>query len=187
MAKRPATVQTAHKTATEISPVDAAEFRAAVHDVRPLPATSTAAAAPRAKPRPRRSLAAAGVADVPAVTHEPLVDAEATLTFRRPGVPESTIRRLRRGQFGIEAKLDLHGEHLSAARGALTEFLSECAAYGFRAVLIVHGKGKRSGHAGPVLKSAVNGWLRREPPVLAFVSARLVHGGAGALYVLLRA
>jgi DNA-nicking Smr family endonuclease len=187
MSKRPLRQQTPDKAADEISGADAEVFRAAVRDVRPLPANAAATVAPRAKPRPRRRVSAAGASDVPAVTHEPQVEAEATLTFRRPGVQESVMRRLRRGQFGIEAKLDLHGEHLGAARAALTEFLSECAAYGFRAVLIVHGKGKRSGHAGPVLKSAVNGWLRREPPVLAFVSARLVHGGSGALYVLLRA
>ena len=43
-----------------------------------------------------------------------------------------------------------------------------------------------SGERGPVLKSKVNHWLRRRDSVLAFVSTRQVHGGTGAVYVLLR-
>jgi DNA-nicking Smr family endonuclease len=52
-------------------------------------------------------------------------------------------------------------------------------------VRIVHGKGLRSGHRGPVLKAAVNAVLRRTGAVLAYVSARPVDGGTGAVYVLL--
>ena len=52
---------------------------------------------------------------------------------------------------------------------------------------IVHGKGYRSGARGPVLKSAVNLWLRRHLDVMAFMSARAIDGGTGAVYVLLRA
>ena len=50
---------------------------------------------------------------------------------------------------------------------------------------IIHGKGLRSGHRGPVLKTAVSAVLRRTGAVLAYVSARPVDGGTGALYVLL--
>jgi DNA-nicking Smr family endonuclease len=53
-------------------------------------------------------------------------------------------------------------------------------------VRIVHGKGKRSGNRGPVLKHLVNHWLQRMDAVLAFGSARAVDGGSGAVYVLLR-
>jgi DNA-nicking Smr family endonuclease len=54
-------------------------------------------------------------------------------------------------------------------------------------VRIIHGKGYRSGARGPVLKTAVNLWLRHHHDVIAFVSARTIDGGTGALYVLLRA
>ncbi len=54
-----------------------------------------------------------------------------------------------------------------------------------RCVRIIHGKGLRSGHRGPVLKAAVNAVLRRTGAVLAYVSARQVDGGTGAVYVLL--
>jgi DNA-nicking Smr family endonuclease len=52
-------------------------------------------------------------------------------------------------------------------------------------VRVIHGKGLGSGHRGPVLKSAVNRWLRRHAAVAAFCSARRIDGGTGALYVLL--
>jgi len=54
-------------------------------------------------------------------------------------------------------------------------------------VRIIHGKGYRSGARGPVLKAALNLWLRRHTDIMAFVSARAIDGGAGAVYVLLRA
>ena len=59
----------------------------------------------------------------------------------------------------------------------------------YDAVKIIHhgAGGPRSGARGPVLKTAVNLWLRRLPDVMAFVSARAMDGGAGAVYVLLRA
>jgi len=50
----------------------------------------------------------------------------------------------------------------------------------------VHGKGLRSGIDGPVLKALVPTLLARWDDVLAFVTARLQHGGSGAVYVLLR-
>jgi DNA-nicking Smr family endonuclease len=57
--------------------------------------------------------------------------------------------------------------------------------HGNRCVRVIHGKGRGSGQRGPVLKSAVNRWLRRHGNVRAFCSARRNDGGTGALYVLL--
>jgi DNA-nicking Smr family endonuclease len=53
-------------------------------------------------------------------------------------------------------------------------------------VRVIHGKGRRSGPRGPVLKNVVNQWLQRNGDVLAFGSARSIDGGSGAVYVLLR-
>jgi len=50
----------------------------------------------------------------------------------------------------------------------------------------VHGKGLRSGSAGPVLKRMTDRVLRRRDDVLAFASARPAQGGTGATVVLLR-
>jgi DNA-nicking Smr family endonuclease len=107
------------------------------------------------------------------------------LAWRRPGVSESTFRRLRKGQIARLAELDLHGMTQAEARLALIEFLAESRGLGLLCVRIVHGKGRGSGDRGPVLKAAVNRWLRRTGTVRAFCSARRPDGGTGAVYVLL--
>ena len=97
------------------------------------------------------------------------------------------MRRLRRGLYPIEDELDLHGLNQSVARDRLADFIARSRDSGRRCVRIIHGKGYRSGARGPVLKTAVNLWLRRHMDVMAFISARAIDGGTGALYVLLRA
>ena len=95
-------------------------------------------------------------------------------------------RRLRRGEYPQEARLDLHGCTVDEARTLLTGFLARARQRGARCVLVVHGKGFRSpGHA-PVLKPRVAYWLAHAPEVTAYVSAQPVDGGTGALYVLLK-
>jgi DNA-nicking Smr family endonuclease len=107
------------------------------------------------------------------------------LVFRREGVSDAVLRRLRRGEYAVRDELDLHGLSQEDARLALNAFLAECEAHGRRCLRVIHGKGNRSGERGPVLKSAVNRWLRRHGTVKAFCSARRNDGGTGAVYVLL--
>ena len=52
---------------------------------------------------------------------------------------------------------------------------------------VVHGKGLGSPGKAPVLKAKVHGWLIQKKEVLAYVQARPLEGGAGALMVLLAA
>lgn len=106
--------------------------------------------------------------------------------YARPHLPERALRRLRAGQFSIEAELDLHGMTRAAARCELKAFLGECARRQIGCVRIVHGKGHRSGPGGPVLKDAVQAWLTQWDDVLGFASAGPRRGGNGAVLVLLR-
>ncbi len=105
--------------------------------------------------------------------------------FARPGVPGSTLRKLRRGQLRVQAELDLHGLSAAEAKGQLRDFLIAALQRNVSCLRIVHGKGLRSGSKGPVLRTMVNDVLRRTRQVLAFASARQVDGGTGAVYVLL--
>ncbi len=101
--------------------------------------------------------------------------------------PEIT-KRLHRGDFSIQAYIDLHGLGVVDARKALENFLKDSITTGKRAVLVVHGRGLSSPDR-PVLKTKVIKWLTRGPWrkwVIAFSSARSCDGGAGATYVLLR-
>ncbi len=165
-------------------------FRAAVRDVRPLRQTKPPPARARRAPQAasRRADEARVLADSLAFDAADLgVESGEELSWRRAGVAESVLRRLRRGQYARRDELDLHGMTQAEARLALLSFLAESTGHGISCVRIIHGKGRGSGQRGPVLKSAVNRWLRRFDTVRAFCSARKMDGGTGALYVLLDA
>lgn len=108
------------------------------------------------------------------------------LSYRLDGVQANTLRKLKRGQYKVEAELDLHGCTLKTAREALADFLLECRQETWKCVRIIHGKGRGSGRRGPVIKASVDYWLRQRAEVAAFCSARPMDGGTGAMYVLLR-
>ena len=91
-----------------------------------------------------------------------------------------------RGQYRVEAELDLHGQHCGPGEAGSARIPGGMLRAQARCVRIVHGKGLRSGHRGPVIRNAVNALLQRTDAVLAFCSARPVDGGTGAIYVLLR-
>ncbi|MFC1811470.1 Smr/MutS family protein [Thermodesulfobacteriota bacterium] len=101
--------------------------------------------------------------------------------------PELT-RRLHRGDYSIQAYIDLHGLSVEYAHEAFEKFIKESITTGKRAVLVVHGRGLSSPDK-PVLKTKLVEWITRSPWrkwVIAFSSARACDGGAGATYLLLR-
>ncbi len=114
------------------------------------------------------------------------LDTGEELYYHRSGVQHGVLRKLRRGQYRVSAVLDLHGMNVVSAHSALRLFLLSAKREHLTCVRIIHGKGKRSRHKGPVLKTKVNHWLRQRDDILAFCSARPVDGGTGAVYVLLR-
>ena len=114
-----------------------------------------------------------------------LTDTGDEISFRRDGVQDGVMRKLKRGEYRVEDVCDLHGLRVDEAKAHLREFLAAAHARQLRCVRIIHGKGKGSGPRGPVLKTAVNTILRKAGPVLAFTSARRVDGGTGAINVLL--
>ena len=115
-----------------------------------------------------------------------LLDTDDQLSFRRPGIGVEITRRLRSGHWSIQRQLDLHGLRVDEAREALGEFIRHAHKLGVRCVRVVHGKGMGSPGKSPVLKGRVQSWLVQKREVLAFVQARPIDGGAGALLVLLQ-
>lgn len=98
-------------------------------------------------------------------------------------------RQLRAGQFSPEAHLDLHGLNADQAMLSLLHFAREQYLAGKRCLLVIPGRGANSPGGVSVLKEELKAWLTRDPlkrVVLAFTTALPRHGGAGALYVLLR-
>ena len=105
------------------------------------------------------------------------------------GLDRRLLRRLRQGNFAVQAHLDLHGMTRQEARPLVESFIVDARARRRRCVLIVHGRGLNSKDQIPVLKESLRVWLakgRIGRSVLAFCSARPSDGGAGAVYVLLR-
>jgi DNA-nicking Smr family endonuclease len=100
----------------------------------------------------------------------------------------AVAKRLHRGDYSIQAFVDLHGLLVKEAEEVFERFLKWAVNTGKTGVLIVHGRGLSSPFE-PVLKKKVVEWLTRGPWrkwVAAYCSARICDGGAGATYVLLR-
>jgi DNA-nicking Smr family endonuclease len=103
-------------------------------------------------------------------------------------VAPEVARRLHRGNYSIQAHVDLHGLSVHDAGEVFERFLRWAVITGKTGVLIIHGRGFSS-PSEPILKNKVIEWLVRGPWrkwVIAYSSARLCDGGAGATYILLR-
>lgn len=164
-------------------------FRDLVGKVRPVKQDRVPPHRPKRKPVPEQSRrdAAAVMRSLLSDEYDPAdVETGEELFYVRPGLQHSVIRKLRRGQYAIEAELDLHGCTVPQARERLDTFLRSARGVGKRCVRVVHGKGKTSEGKLPVLKGKVNVWLRQKGDVMAFCSAIPRDGGTGAVYVLLK-
>ncbi len=170
---------------------DVDAFRQAMRDVRRLRNIADKAAPATPKPPARARFTRADQVEVLRESLLPPSDDTILATgddlnFRRPHIPETVLVKLRRGQFAVDAEIDLHGMTGAEAKAALRDFVTAAVQRRSSCVRIIHGKGRRSGPRGPVLKNVVNQWLQRIDHVQAFGSARHVDGGSGAVYVLLR-
>jgi|SRR5580704_8726338 DNA-nicking Smr family endonuclease len=141
------------------------------------PATAKPETAPaaRAKPSGRSPQTAAPRLAHPTRPKEAAADVDPNLH-----------RRLARGRESLAARIDLHGMTQDAARAALTGFIRRAVDDGWRAVLVITGKGV-SGDG--VLRRRVPDWLAEAPireHVAGVSEAHRRHGGEGALYVALK-
>ncbi len=165
-------------------------FAASVGPVTPLaPQRRAHLPAPKPQPVPHQRQADEQAALREALSDE--VDVESLLltddglSFRRAGVGPDVVTRLRRGQWAIQAQIDLHGLTREEAREALVAFVRQAVRRGQRCLRVVHGKGHGSPGRQPVLKAKVQRWLAQLSEVIAFAQASGPQGGAGALIVLL--
>ena len=173
-------------TARRPIPDDAALFRAAMHDVKPLPRREgkiarRLPAVADAAPTPRKAAKAQAPASPRAVVAPPAAKAN-------PGIDRRTADRLRKGEMAIERRIDLHGMTQDHAHATLDRFIAAAWGDGMRMLLVITGKGN-VGSGGGVLRRSVPRWLaagEHAARVLRIETAQPRHGGSGALYVLLR-
>ena len=118
-----------------------------------------------------------------------IADSDEFIEGHSRGLDPRVVRKLRKGEFAVQAHVDLHGLLKEEAKAALEAFLARSRQDGKRCVLVVHGRGLHSKDQVPVLKEALKRWMhtaRFARHVLGFSSARPHDGGTGAMYVLLR-
>jgi DNA-nicking Smr family endonuclease len=163
-------------------------FREAMQGTKPIARKKrVVASAPPAKPDNAESKPASPKPKPSPVVRPVPPPAKPPLNAGRiADLDKRTGERFKRGEMEIDAKIDLHGLTQAEAHDRLQSFLAKAASGGKRCVLIVTGKG--AGGWG-VLRDSVPRWLN-EPEMrrhlLAFAQAQPRHGGAGALYALLK-
>lgn len=102
-------------------------------------------------------------------------------------------RQLSRGIVSPDCTIDLHGHNLNSAYDLLDTALARAIAGGDRVVLLITGKPPRPTserpHARGAIRAAIGDWLagsRHAAAIAAVRGAHPRHGGAGALYIVLR-
>lgn len=155
--------------------------------VRPLRSQS---AAIEPAPEPPASIAAPGAPiGIAAPPARPAPKAAA-----KPGetLDGTWDRRLSRGGVQPDFTVDLHGHNLAAAYDLLDRKLEAAIAMEARIILLITGKppsDDRRPVARGAIRAAVGDWLassRHAGRIAAVRGAHPRHGGAGALYIVLR-
>ena len=174
---------------------DVALFRNAVKDAAPLEKNDRADLS-RPKPKPHalqrdadelKALEASQLALYPSpMSWDIGADIEDEQSFLRSAVSPELLRKLRRGQWTINAEIDLHHHNQDEAHEALQVFMQKARSQGWRCVRVIHGKGLSSHQKIPVLRNKVRRWLQQKDEVLAYCEPRPNGGGSGAVLVLLR-
>jgi DNA-nicking Smr family endonuclease len=164
-----------------LSAEEAALWRKVVETVRPLdgvpptPEVPPEAPAPRPRPRPAPAPAPPRVRAGPGTTLDAGWD-----------------RRLARGLVQPDLVVDLHGHNLATAYDLLDRRLEQAVGQESRLILLVTGKPPREDRrpvARGAIRAAVGDWLaasRHAGAIAAVRGAHPRHGGAGALYIVLR-
>ncbi len=111
-----------------------------------------------------------------------------------PGLDSSWERKLAKAAIQHDFTLDLHGHSLDAAHARLDHGLALALAQGARLVLVITGRPRPvdaadRGHKRGAIRAKLLDWLAAGPhgsKIAAVRPAHQRHGGAGAVYVVLR-
>jgi DNA-nicking Smr family endonuclease len=102
-------------------------------------------------------------------------------------------RRIKRGGLVPDISIDLHDANLSRAYARLDSALEQAIAQKFKVILLVTGKprahDRANGEGRGAIAAVVRDWLaasRHARHISAVRNAHPKHGGAGALYIVLK-
>jgi len=151
-------------------------FRRAVGGVTPVEDDKIVPEPSKIKPKPRQTEKDERSVMVEAMLDDrdpDELDAGEHLSWRRDGVQNRVMKKLRNGYYSIQDELDLHGMTVAEARVLLAEFLAHVIdTHQSCCVRIIHGKGRKTATDKPVMKPFVSSWLRQRRHVMAFCSCR---------------
>lgn len=173
-----------------------ARVAATVKPLRPRAAPVVAAepvpAAPPPPPgkRPPRKVAVPVTQPAP----RPAPAARPVRPLDRHGLDGSWEKKLARAELHPDFTLDLHGHGLDAAHTRLDHGLTQALALGARMVLLITGRPRPAeaadrGERRGAIRAKVLDWLAAGPHASRIAAVRPAHpkhGGAGALYIILR-
>jgi len=108
------------------------------------------------------------------------------LTYKQDGIQQGVLDKLREGRYSIEASLNLTRTPVEICRQNLFAFIRRMQQEHLRTLLIIHGKGRDNNSHANIVRSMVARWLTQFEQVQAYCTARPVHGGTGACYVVLK-
>jgi len=182
-----------------LSASEAALWRRVAATVVPLVPSRTGEAAARSAdgresplaPTPAPSLKGANALDRAA--HGPPTRTAEELDRRT--LDASWDKRLGRGSVHPDAEVDLHGLGLHHAHDRLMASLAQARTSGARVLLVIAGKSRPNdahetrGQRRGAIRAKLLDWLAASPHASAIAAIRPAHqrhGGAGAVYVILR-
>ncbi len=159
-------------------------WRRVTADVRAL--TSDDSSAPIEPPSAAAGVTSAAAVDPVGLRREPVRRVASANTL-----DGGWDRRLERGLAAPDVTLDLHGHTLDSAYRALDLGLERAIAARARVLLLITGRPPRNegGSRRGVIRGAIGDWLaasRHAAKIAAVRNAHPRHGGAGALYLVLR-
>ncbi|MFG6666582.1 DNA endonuclease SmrA [Halomonas sp. HNIBRBA4712] len=108
------------------------------------------------------------------------------IEYRREGIQQGVVDKLRHGGYPVQAQLHLLRRPLAECRRLVFPFVQDAYAHDLRSIMIVHGRGRELESPANVLRSYLAKWLAQFDEVQAFVSAQPSDGGLGATWVMLR-
>ena len=158
-----------------------------------LPPKPSPKLSPKSAPQPNPKLSPKPPTKKTTKRPEVIVSAPRALTS--PTMDRRNFNRLQKGQMPIDARLDLHGMTVEQAKLRLKSFLLNAHARGDRVILVITGKGLRSGfdefnrpNRG-VIREGLPQWVKDKeiaPMIVQITPAHRQHGGDGAFYLYLR-
>lgn len=115
-----------------------------------------------------------------------IVPLDSPLEFKREGLQQGVLDKLRQGKYGQQASLNLLRQPVEQCRQLVFRFMYHARQDGLRNVLIIHGKAREDGSHANIIRSYLARWLPEFDEVQAFCTALPHHGGSGACYVAIR-